>query len=151
VRENAAGIQTIAAERVFGELKRVVTAERARSGLELMDAYGLTDVVLPELSALHGVEQNQYHHADVHGHTLEVLRRTIALCDFAEGRTLRESGTAVITFRPGRAELAAMGNDFMARDRVDRIVQESFLGAGAYAARPEIRTLLTASGLHRPR
>ena len=77
------------------------------------------------------------------GHAARLARR--------EARALRESGTAVITFRPGRAELAAMGNDFMARDRVDRIVQESFLGAGAYAARPEIRTLLTASGLHRPR
>ena len=56
---------SVAAERVFGELKRVVTAERARSGLELMDAYGLTDAVLPELAALHGVEQNEFHHADV--------------------------------------------------------------------------------------
>ena len=79
VRENAAGIEKVAPERVFGELKRVVTAERARSGLELMDAYGLTDVVLPELSALHGVEQNQYHHADVYGHTLEVLEAVAAL------------------------------------------------------------------------
>ena len=79
VRENAAGIEKVAPERVFGELKRVVTAERARSGLELMDAYGLTDVVLPELAALHGVEQNQYHHADVYGHTLEVLEAVAAL------------------------------------------------------------------------
>jgi putative nucleotidyltransferase with HDIG domain len=73
VERNAPGIEQVAPERVFGELKRVVTAERARTGLELMDAYGLTDVVLPELAALHGVEQNEFHHADVHGHTLEVL------------------------------------------------------------------------------
>ena len=38
-----------------------------------MDAHGLTDAVLPELAALRGVEQNDFHHADVHGHTLEVL------------------------------------------------------------------------------
>ena len=31
--------------------------------------------VLPELEALRGVEQNPNHHLDVHGHTLEVLRR----------------------------------------------------------------------------
>ena len=77
------------------------------------------------------------------GHAARVARR--------EARALRDSGTAVITFRPGRAELAAMGNDFMARDRVGRIVQESFLGAGAYAARPEVRELLAAHGLQRPR
>ena len=68
-----------------------------------------------------------------------------------EARALRGSGTEVVTFRPGRPELAAMGNDFMARDRVDRIVQEAFLGAGSYAARPRIRELLTRFGLGRPR
>jgi poly(A) polymerase len=79
VRANARGIEKVAPERVFGELKRVVTAERARAGLELMDAYGLNDVVLPELTALHGVEQNEYHHADVYHHTLEVLVAVAAL------------------------------------------------------------------------
>lgn len=63
----------------------------------------------------------------------------------------RQGGTTVITFRPGRAEVAAMGNDFMSRTRVDQIVQESFLGAGSYAARPEIRELLTTFGLQRQR
>jgi putative nucleotidyltransferase with HDIG domain len=88
VRENAAGIEKVAPERVFGELKRVVTAERARTGLELMDAYGLTDVVLPELAALHGVEQNEYHHADVHDHTLEVLDAVAALERGAHGEDI---------------------------------------------------------------
>jgi poly(A) polymerase len=79
VRRHAAAIDDVAAERVFGELKRVVTAQRARQGLELMDAYGLTDAVLPELAALRGVEQNEFHHADVHRHTLEVLDAVAAL------------------------------------------------------------------------
>lgn len=74
-------------------------------------------------------------------HAARVARR--------EARALRGSGTATITFRPGRAELAAMGNDFMARDRVHEILQESFLGAGAYAARPEIRAVLREFGLQR--
>jgi poly(A) polymerase len=38
--------------------------------------------VLPELSALHEVEQSSYHHLDVYDHTLEVLRQQIEL----EGR-----------------------------------------------------------------
>ena len=68
-----------------------------------------------------------------------------------EAKALREGGTEVVVFRPGREEQAAMGNDFMARDRVDEIVQQAFLGAGSYAARPEIRSILTAYGLQRPR
>ena len=78
-RRHAPGIDRVAPERVFGELKRVVTAERARTGLELMDAHGLTDAVLPELTALRGVEQNEFHHADVLDHTLEVLDAVAAL------------------------------------------------------------------------
>jgi poly(A) polymerase len=58
---------------VFGELKRIVTAPAARAGLELMSRHGLTTAVLPELAALRGVEQNEFHHADVYGHTLDVL------------------------------------------------------------------------------
>jgi len=75
------------------------------------------------------------------GHAARLARR--------EAKALRDTGAAVITFRPGRNELEAMGNDFMARDRVDEIVQQSFLGAGSYAARPRIRELLTTFGLQR--
>jgi poly(A) polymerase len=78
-RDHADGLERVAPERVFAELKRVVTSDAAPAGLELMDELGLTDVVLPEVGALRGVEQNPYHHRDVHGHTLEVLEQAIAL------------------------------------------------------------------------
>ena len=55
----------------------------------------------------------------------------------------------MVVFRPGPAEQQMMGNDLMARDRIDQIVQQAFLGAGFYAARPEIRQVLTAFGGHR--
>jgi putative nucleotidyltransferase with HDIG domain len=48
-------------------------------GLALMDSLGITAAVLPELEALRGVQQSRFHHRDVHGHTLEVLERTLAL------------------------------------------------------------------------
>jgi poly(A) polymerase len=73
VREHAPELERVAAERIFQELKRVVAGERPVAGLELMEELGLTAVVLPELGALRGVEQNVFHHRDVHGHTLEVL------------------------------------------------------------------------------
>jgi putative nucleotidyltransferase with HDIG domain len=78
-RRHALAIERVAPERVYGELKRVVTAARAREGLELMDAHGLTEAVLPELTELRDVEQNEFHHADVLGHTLEVLDAVAAL------------------------------------------------------------------------
>ena len=68
-----------------------------------------------------------------------------------EVEALRRNGTPVVVFRPGKAEQEAMGNDFMARDRVHEIVQQSFFGVGAQsAARPEMRsTLATLLGSER--
>ena len=40
-----------------------------------MGEVGATEVVLPELEALRGVEQSRFHHLDVYDHTLEVLER----------------------------------------------------------------------------
>ena len=77
--QRAARIGDVAAERVFGELKQVVCSDRALEGLALMDVLGLTEHVLPELTALRGVEQNRFHHLDVHDHTLAVLQATIVL------------------------------------------------------------------------
>jgi putative nucleotidyltransferase with HDIG domain len=76
-REHAAGLADIAQERVFGELKRIITADAAVAGLQLAERAGALAVVLPELTDLHGVEQTVYHHRDAHGHTLEVLERAI--------------------------------------------------------------------------
>jgi len=78
-RDHAAGLERVAAERVFSELKRVVASDAAVAALGLMDELGVTAVILPEVVALRGVEQNRYHHRDVYGHTLEVLEQAIAL------------------------------------------------------------------------
>jgi len=76
---SAPALEQVAPERVFSELKRILIAEGALRGLELMDAVGATDVVLPEVSRMRGVEQNPYHHLDVFEHTRSVLAGVIEL------------------------------------------------------------------------
>jgi poly(A) polymerase len=78
-RAGAAGLRGVAAERVFGELKRIVVSDRPVWGLELTRELGVSAVVLPELDALVGVGQSRFHHRDVHGHTLEVLDGAVSL------------------------------------------------------------------------
>jgi poly(A) polymerase len=95
VRANAPGIEKVAAERVFGELKRVVGADAVRRGLELMAAHGLTEVVLPELAALRGVQQSDFHHADVLDHTLEVVEAVAHLQADPAGAGLGEQAQPV--------------------------------------------------------
>lgn len=75
----APGLATVAAERVFAELRVLVCAAGAVTGLELARELGATAAVLPELDALRGVAQSEYHHLDVYDHTLETLRKTIEL------------------------------------------------------------------------
>ncbi|HEX6714417.1 MAG TPA: HDIG domain-containing protein [Thermoleophilaceae bacterium] len=62
-----------AGERVFAELRRIVIAPRAADGLRLASDLNVLGAVLPELEALHGIEQSQFHHLDVYDHTIEVL------------------------------------------------------------------------------
>jgi len=66
-----------AGERQFAELRLLLMGADPVGGLQLLDRLGATPGLLPELEALRGVEQNPYHHLDVHGHTMEVLARLI--------------------------------------------------------------------------
>lgn len=79
-----------AGERQFAELRRIVAGPDPLRGLELMDELAITGRVLPELEALRGVEQSPNHHLDVHGHTIEVLRRLLEV----EGDLERFSGSS---------------------------------------------------------
>lgn len=78
-REAAGRLTQVAAERLFIELCRVLDAEQAVRGLQLLGELKALAVTLPEVERLHQVEQSHFHHLDVYGHTMEALRQTIAL------------------------------------------------------------------------
>ena len=77
--EAAHGVPAASGERIFAELRRLLVADDAFDGLTLSDRLGVSAAILPELAALHGVEQSHFHHLDVHDHTMEVVREQIAL------------------------------------------------------------------------
>ena len=68
-----------AGERQLSELRLLLGGPAPMRGLELLDQLRLTAIVLPELEGTKGVEQGPNHHRDVHGHTLEVLERTLEI------------------------------------------------------------------------
>ncbi|WP_249010047.1 HDIG domain-containing metalloprotein [Conexibacter sp. DBS9H8] len=78
-RAAAPGLAGTAAERIFAELRQVLAGRDPHTGLDYAEGLGASAVVLPELVNLHGVEQNIYHHRDVHGHTLEALAYAVTL------------------------------------------------------------------------
>jgi poly(A) polymerase len=75
IRELAAEITIVSAERVRDELTKILTEGGARRGFELLDEAGLLADLLPEIKRLQGVEQPpQYHpEGDVWTHTLLML------------------------------------------------------------------------------
>jgi putative nucleotidyltransferase with HDIG domain len=75
IRRLAPSIQSVSAERVRDEITRILTEGGARRGMELLDATGLLQEVLPEVAALKGVQQPPEFHpeGDVWTHTLIML------------------------------------------------------------------------------
>ena len=78
-RGAAPGLEHVAGERVFAELRRILAVAKPAAGIELLDDVGAVAAALPELHALRGVEQSDSHHLDVWGHTLLVLDAVAAL------------------------------------------------------------------------
>jgi len=77
IRQSAAEITQVSAERLRDELTKMLTEGHARRAFELLDESGLLSVVLPEISAMHGVEQPpQYHpEGDVWIHTMMMIEK----------------------------------------------------------------------------
>ena len=74
-RMDAREVLRPAPERVAEELRRIARLPDAWRGLEALDDLGVLGVLVPELEEGRGLEQTPYHHKDVLGHTLEVVRR----------------------------------------------------------------------------
>lgn len=85
VRRHAAAIGQISVERVRDELNKMLTAAGAGRGLELLDESGLLAEILPEVTALKGVEQPEQFHpeGDVWQHVLKMLEHLPVAADGA--------------------------------------------------------------------
>jgi tRNA nucleotidyltransferase/poly(A) polymerase len=66
-------------ERLMDELGRIVSLPRADRAVRTLDDIGALGVLAPALEDCRGVDQSDYHHLDVLGHTLEVVEHAVAL------------------------------------------------------------------------
>jgi len=104
MRSLAAEISQVSTERVRDELTLMLTEGGANRAFEWMDTSGLLDVVLPEVSRLHGIEQPPQFHpeGDVWTHTLLMLSGLTAGCSatLAWGVLLHDIGKPATFRRP---------------------------------------------------
>jgi poly(A) polymerase len=98
-------IRSVSSERLRDELTKILTEGAARRGFELLDEAGLLMEVLPEVTAMKGVQQPpQYHpEGDVWTHTLMMIEGLEAGCSatLAWGVLLHDVGKPP-TFRSAK-------------------------------------------------
>ncbi len=74
ITRNAKRIEIVSAERVMVELNKIMLSPLPSIGLKLMQKSGLMQLILPEISALAGVETvDGRGHKDIFYHTMQVL------------------------------------------------------------------------------
>ena len=74
IEKEAKRIEIITVERIMVEFNKIMLSEKPSIGLEIMKKTGLLDIVLPELTALEGIEEVEgQKHKDNFWHTLEVV------------------------------------------------------------------------------
>jgi NTE family protein len=96
-----------------------------RCGLDLA-------VIVSPMSGPAGASLNVY--AASRRHSARLLRHEV--------RALEAAGVRTAVFAPGPAEQEVMGDDMLSRHRLDEVIQQSFLAAGARAAQPGVVELV---------
>ena len=74
IKKNSLWLQAISKERIRDELLKIIMAERAADGIELLRELGLLKYIVPELEEGYKVSQNKHHIYDCYEHSLLSLK-----------------------------------------------------------------------------
>jgi poly(A) polymerase len=77
--EQAARLEIVSAERIAGELVKLMLTPDPARGIDVLVQTAVADVVLPEVSRLRMEADEHHRHKDVYQHSLTVLRQAVAL------------------------------------------------------------------------
>jgi len=70
IKNNSIWLQAISKERVRDEFMKIIMAERAAEGIELLRTLGLLRYIIPEIEEGYGISQNKHHIYDCYEHSL---------------------------------------------------------------------------------
>jgi poly(A) polymerase len=121
VRANASRLSIVSAERISGELDKLLVVQDPSAGLWFVVDTGLADEFLPELPAMRLEQDPIHHHKDVLAHTIAVVAKTrpdritrlaALLHDVGKPKT-RSFGDGGVTFHHHEVVGARMARDRM--------------------------------------
>lgn len=73
IKKNSIWLEVISQERIRDELIKIIMADNAADGIELLRSLGLLKYILPELLENYGVSQNKHHIYDCYQHAIKSL------------------------------------------------------------------------------
>ncbi|HOF50637.1 MAG TPA: HD domain-containing protein [Candidatus Colwellbacteria bacterium] len=73
IKKNADLLKSVSEERIRDEFEKIIMSERAADGVELLEAAGLLEYILPELREGIGVGQNKHHIYSIWEHSIKAL------------------------------------------------------------------------------
>jgi len=76
IRKNSIWLEAISKERVRDEFVKIIMADKAYDGVELLRELGLLKYIIPELMDNYGVSQNKHHIYDCYQHAVKALEYT---------------------------------------------------------------------------
>jgi len=76
IKKNSVWLAEISKERIRDEFVKIVMAENAAAGIELLRELGLLKYIIPELLENYGVAQNKHHIYDCYMHAVKALEFT---------------------------------------------------------------------------
>lgn len=136
----AGTVLTVSAERLRQELWKLLDCSRPDDGIRDLNALGLLDQLLPEVSALQGVTQSSRHHLDAYDHSLLTMRHAAEIRGWLRGGAPPGDSTLKKTLEPWSTPLRAhfSGEIAAGHDRAGWLVWHALLHdtgkAGRFAA-----------------
>ena len=76
IKKNSIWLEAISKERIRDEFVKIVMADKAAGGIELLRELGLLKYIIPELLDNYGVAQSKHHIYDCYQHAVKSLEYT---------------------------------------------------------------------------
>src|SRR3989344_6939713 len=73
IKKNSIWLKAISQERIRDEFLKIIMADKAANGVELLRELGLLKYIVPELEEGYGVGQNKHHIYDCYWHSIKAL------------------------------------------------------------------------------
>lgn len=74
IKKNSFWLRAISKERIRDELMKIIMADRAAEGIELLRKFGLLKHIIPELEEGYKIGQNKHHVYEIYEHSLMSLK-----------------------------------------------------------------------------